>query len=70
MAYGPPGLVGVTFRLLEVLDLEPGHWCPKCALPSACKITLASIAVIGAVEGPLRLSTGLRCSDGWLPTGG
>ena len=62
--------VVVTYRVFEVLDLEPGHWCDRCALPSAAIITLASQVVIGGREQPLRLSTGLRCLDGhgWLDT--
>lgn len=64
-----PVTLTVTYRLLEVIDQDPGHWCPECALPSAMKLTLASIIVLGGVEQPLKLSTGLRCFDGhgWLP---
>jgi hypothetical protein len=62
------GTLIVSYRVLEAVDVEPGHWCPHCALPSACKIILASQIQIGAVLGPLKLSTGLRCTDGhgWL----
>lgn len=60
--------VTVTLLSLEVLDIEPGHWCDRCALPSAAIITLASQVAIGGREQPLRLSRGLRCLDGhgWI----
>lgn len=48
-----------VFVLLEVVNVEHGHWCPTCQLPSAGMITLAS-QVRG---GPMRLSTRLRCFD-------
>lgn len=62
----------VSYRLLEVVDIEHGEWCPRCLLPSAATVTLASQAVIGGVEGPLKLSTGVRCLEGhgWLRTEG
>lgn len=62
------GMLLVRYHVLEVLDNEPGHWCPHCALPSACKIILVSQVQIGAAVGPLKLSTGLRCTEGhgWL----
>ncbi len=59
----------VSYKLLEVVDFEPGAWCPACALPSAFTITLASIVQTGGKVGPLRLSTGTRCSThGWIST--
>lgn len=59
----------MRYRLLELVELEPSHWCPRCALPSATRITLASIVQVGGVDGPLKLSTRLRCDEGhgWLP---
>lgn len=62
--------VTVRYRILEAVHVDHGHWCPHCALPTAAIVTLASQAVIGQVEGPLKLSTGLRCLDGhgWLTT--
>ena len=56
----------IVYQVLEVVDVEPGHWCHRCALPSAAAITLAS--QVG--DGPLRLSKGVRCLDGhgWLKT--
>lgn len=62
--------VFVSYRLLEVVDVKPGEWCPRCLLPSAATVVLASQAVVAGVEGPLRLSTGVRCLDGhgWLHT--
>lgn len=65
-------IVGVRYHLLEVVELDPGHWCPRCLLPSALRITLASIVQVGGVTGPLTLSTRLRCDDGhgWLPLPG
>lgn len=60
--------VHIHYRILEAVDIEPGHWCDQCLLPSAAIITLASQAVIAGVEGPLKLSRGLRCGDGhgWI----
>ena len=60
----------VVYRLLEVVEAVPGEWCDRCMLPSAATITLASQAVVAGVEGPLKLSTGVRCLDGhgWLQT--
>lgn len=61
--------VDIRYRVLEVLDIDPGHWCNQCALPSAAIITIASQAIVAGVEGPLKLSTGLRCTDhGWIAT--
>lgn len=59
----------IVHRVLEIVDVEHGHWCHRCALPSAAIITLASETTIGAVTGPLKLSRGLRCLDGhgWIP---
>jgi hypothetical protein len=58
----------VVYRLLEVVDVEYGRWCTACALPSAAVITLASQATVAGIEGPLKLSQGLRCLDGhgWI----
>lgn len=58
----------VTYRVLEAVAVEPGHWCPECALPSADKITLASQMQIGQTLQPLKLSTRLRCAEGhgWI----
>lgn len=60
----------VTYKVLEALEVQHGEWCPHCLLPSAATIILASQVVIGAVEGPLKLSTGIRCLEGhgWLTT--
>lgn len=57
-------IVVVVYRLLEVVDVETGHWCHHCLLPSAAIITLAS--QIG--DGPLRLSRGIHCFEGhgWI----
>jgi hypothetical protein len=52
-------LRSITYTIFEVLEAEPGHWCPSCALSSAFRIHLAT-QVQG---GPLRLSTGMRCRD-------
>lgn len=64
--------VTLIYRLLEVVDVDHGHWCPRCLLPSAVRITLASIIECNGVTGPLTMSTRLRCSDGhgWLPDAG
>lgn len=62
--------VTINYRILEVVDIEPGEWCDRCLLPSAATITLASLAVIAGKERPLKLSTGIRCLEGhgWLTT--
>lgn len=62
--------VTITYKLLEVVDVQYGEWCPQCALPSAATITLASLVAVDGVDGPLRFSTGVRCLDGhgWIKT--
>lgn len=51
--------VSIILCTLEVLDIQPGAWCPHCLLPSASTIILAS----RRSDGPLQLSTGVRCHD-------
>lgn len=61
--------VVVSYRVLEVLHVDPtAVWCDRCLLPSAATITLASQAVVAGVEGPLKLTTGVRCLEGhgWI----
>lgn len=60
--------VPIVYRILEVLDVDHGHWCHHCLLPSAAIITLASQATIAGVDGPLKLTRGVRCLEGhgWL----
>lgn len=51
--------VSIVVTSIEVVEITPGAWCPHCALPSASTIVLASLRS----DGPMQLSTGVRCQD-------